>query len=296
MKKKYIATPTRTGELLAKYGLSAKKSLGQNFLMEPQILDHMVAVADIDKTTNVIEVGPGIGALTEFLALAANQVLAFEIDQRLLPVLAESLADYDNVEVVNADILKVNLLETVTDRFEAQSPLAVVANLPYYITTPIIFHLLDSGVKIDTFALMMQKEVAERLTASPGSKAYGSLSIAIQYYCQAEIAFVVPPTVFKPQPRVDSAVLVLRALDQPRVQVANPDYFFSLVRTTFTQRRKTLYNNLRQAFGKDEDQQNRLKVALDQAGIAASERAENLAIEDFARLAETCLDQGLSFC
>lgn len=262
-----------------------KKSLGQNFLIEPNILTKIIDVSDLDKDTNVIEVGPGIGALTERLARVSNQVLAFEIDQRLLPVLADTLGKYDNITVVHRDILDTKLPEDVQQYVDLNKPLSVVANLPYYITTPIIMHFLESGLPIDTFVMMMQKEVAQRMTAQPNSKAYGSLTIAIQYYMHAEIAFIVPKTVFSPQPNVDSAILKLKRRTQPLVQVNDEALFFKLVKLSFTQRRKTLWNNLIQEFGKSSEQKSQLEKALQTANIAPSVRAEALSIEDFARLA-----------
>ena len=201
---KDIATPKRTREIMERHGLTVKKSLGQNFLIEPNILTRMLEVAGVDKTTNVIEIGPGIGALTERLAREAKQVLAFEIDGRLLPVLDETLAPYDNVTVVHSDILDVDLEQVIGEHFDINEPLLVVANLPYYITTPIIMNLLESKLPIDGFAMMMQKEVAQRMTAEPNSKAYGSLTIAIQYFCEASIGFIVPKTVFNPAPMLAS--------------------------------------------------------------------------------------------
>lgn len=291
MPKKYIATPTRTNELLKQFQLEAKKSLGQNFLMEPQILERMVKAAGLDNETDAIEIGPGIGALTEFLAINGRRVLAFEIDQRLLPVLEESLSDYDNVTILHADILEVALKEVLAGYLPHYKKLAVIANLPYYITTPIIFHLLESQIPFDTFVLMMQKEVAERLTAKPGTKVYGSLSIAIQYYCESEIAFTVPRTVFKPQPNVDSAILKLTRLETPRVEVTNETFFFELVRACFVQRRKTLWNNLRAYFGKNEEVVSQLTQGLEQATIDPKRRAETLTIEEFARLANVLAER-----
>lgn len=280
-----IATPSRTAEIVKKYGLSMKKSLGQNFLIEPNILTKIIDVSDLTKDTNVIEVGPGIGALTERLARVSNQVLAFEIDQRLLPVLEDTLEKYNNITVVHRDILETTLPEDVQQYIDLEKPLSVVANLPYYITTPIIMHFLESGLPIETFVMMMQKEVAQRMTAKPSSKAYGSLTIAIQYYMHAEIAFIVPKTVFSPQPNVDSAILKLKRRTQPLVQVKDEALFFKLVKLSFTQRRKTLWNNLIQAFGKSPEQKLQLEKALEVAGIEPSVRAEALSIDDFARLA-----------
>lgn len=282
---KDIATPTRTAEIIKKYGLSMKKSLGQNFLIEPNILTKIIQVSGIDRETNVIEVGPGIGALTERIAREANQVLAFEIDQRLLPILADTLSPYDNVNVVHQDILEANLLEVVPKYVDLSQKLSVVANLPYYITTPIIMHFLESQLPIQTFVMMMQKEVAQRMTAQPKSKAYGSLTIAIQYYMDAEIAFIVPKTVFSPQPNVDSAILKLTRREQPKVCVENETFFFELVKASFVQRRKTLWNNLTQYYGKSEQVIDWLTQGLEQSHISASVRAEALSIDQFAHLA-----------
>ncbi|MBS4762293.1 16S rRNA (adenine(1518)-N(6)/adenine(1519)-N(6))-dimethyltransferase RsmA [Carnobacteriaceae bacterium zg-ZUI252] len=280
-----IATPTRTAEIVKKYGLSMKKSLGQNFLIEPNILTKIIEASGINEQTNVIEVGPGIGALTERIARVANHVLAFEIDQRLLPVLADTLSPYNNITVVHEDILKAKLPEDVTTRLDMTKPLSVVANLPYYITTPIIMHFLDSQLPIETFVMMMQKEVAQRMTAKPASKAYGSLTVAIQYYMHAELAFIVPKTVFSPQPNVDSAILKLTRRDKPLVDVSDEPLFFNVVKASFTQRRKTLWNNLTQFFGKGESEKAWLENALSLAKIDPSVRGEALSIEDFARLA-----------
>lgn len=287
MDNRDIATPSRTAEIVKKYGLSMKKSLGQNFLIEPNILTKIIDVSELNKDTNVIEVGPGIGALTERLARVSNQVLAFEIDQRLLPVLADTLGKYDNVTVIHRDILDTKLPEDVEVYIDLSKPLSVVANLPYYITTPIIMHFLESGLPVDTFVMMMQKEVAQRMTAKPNSKVYGSLTIAIQYYMYAEISFIVPKTVFSPQPNVDSAILKLKRRPEPLVKVINEELFFKLVKVSFTQRRKTLWNNLIQEFGKSPEQKLKLEQALQVADIEPSVRAEALSIEDFARLANT---------
>lgn len=284
---KDIATPTRTAEILKTYDLTMKKSLGQNFLIDPNILTRIIDVAQIDKETNVIEVGPGIGALTERLAQIAYHVLSFEIDNRLIPVLADTLSPYDNIQIVHEDILKVNLQERVPKCVDMTKKLSVVANLPYYITTPIIMHFLESQLPIETFVMMMQKEVAERMTARVGTKAYGSLTIAIQYYMHAEIAFIVPKTVFSPQPNIDSAILKLTRREQPLVHVDDETFFFTLVKASFVQRRKTLWNNLQQQFGKQEWIKEWLMKGLEQAGIAPNIRGEALTIEQLASLANT---------
>ena len=281
---KDIATPKRTREIMERHGLTVKKSLGQNFLIEPNILTRMLEVAGVDKTTNVIEIGPGIGALTERLAREAKQVLAFEIDGRLLPVLDETLAPYDNVTVVHSDILDVDLEQVIGEHFDINEPLLVVANLPYYITTPIIMNLLESKLPIDGFAMMMQKEVAERMTAQPNSKAYGSLTVAIQYWCHAKIGFIVPKTVFNPAPNVDSAILVLERREEPLVTVKDEAFFFDLVKNSFVQRRKTLWNNLVKAYVPGKLTKEQIQESLEFVSIEPNRRAETLTIEEFAAL------------
>lgn len=285
-KYKDIATPSRTQEILKKHGFSFKKSLGQNFLTEPNILQKIVATAEIDDHTNVIEVGPGIGALTEHLARAAHQVLAFEIDDRLIPVLADTLSPYDNVKVVHNDILKVNLQQETT-YFDQEGPIKVVANLPYYITTPIMMHILASDLDIAEMVVMMQREVADRISAKPGTKAYGSLSIAVQYYMEASTAFIVPKTVFIPQPNVDSAILRLVRRKTPAVDVKNEKEFFKLTKSAFVLRRKTLWNNLLNTYGKEEATRTWLETSLKQAEIDPKRRGETLSLEEFARLSNT---------
>lgn len=280
---KDIATPSRTREILQKHGFSFKKSLGQNFLTEPNILQKIVATAEIDAQTNVIEVGPGIGALTEHLARAAHQVLAFEIDDRLIPVLADTLSPYDNIKIVHKDILKVDLKQE-TEYFDQAGPIKVVANLPYYITTPIMMHILESDLAIDEMVVMMQREVADRISAQPGTKAYGSLSIAVQYYMEATTAFIVPKTVFIPQPNVDSAILRLVRRATPAVEVTNEAEFFKLTKAAFNMRRKTLWNNLLSSYGKDEVAKQWLEKSLQEAEIDPKRRGETLSLEEFARL------------
>lgn len=285
MNNKNIATPSRTKQILKKYGLTMKKSLGQNFLVEPGILTKMLAAGEIDKDTVVIEIGPGIGALTERLAQEAKQVIAFEVDRRLEPILKNELAEYDNIEVIFQDILEANLPELFADRFEPTDRIVVAANLPYYITTPIIMNFIEANLPVDAYVMMMQKEVAERMTASPGSKNYGSLTVAIDYYTEAEISFIVPRTVFVPQPNVDSAVLKLKRREEPKVTVENEAFYFRLTRGSFQHRRKTLWNNLMGIYGKTDEAKEALRLGLEAVGIEGSRRAETLAIEEFAALA-----------
>lgn len=282
---KDIATPSRTKQILKKYGLTMKKSLGQNFLVEPQILTKMLAAGEIDKNTVVIEIGPGIGALTERLAQSAKQVIAFEVDQRLAPILKTELAPYDNVEIIFQDILEANLPALFAERFEPTDRIVVAANLPYYITTPIIMNFIEANLPVSAYVMMMQKEVAERMTATPNSKNYGSLTVAIDYYTEAEISFIVPRTVFVPQPNVDSAVLTLKRRETPKVTVADEAFYFKLTRGSFQHRRKTLWNNLMGLYGKSDEVKEALRSGLEAAGIEGSRRAETLSIEEFATLA-----------
>lgn len=288
-----IATPKRTQEILEQFDLSAKKSLGQNFLIDTNILHNIVKSAKVDNQTNVIEVGPGIGALTEQLARAAKKVVAFEIDDRLLPVLEETLAPYDNITVLHQDVLKADLDQVAAEHFSPDDPLVLVANLPYYITTPIIMRFLESSLKLDSMTVMMQKEVANRISAAPGTKAYGSLSIAIQYYMDTEVAFTVPKTVFRPMPNVDSAIIHLTRKDKPAVTVKDEAFFFAVVRASFVQRRKTLRNNLQTAFGKEEAVKDKLAAAFEKSGIDPSRRGETLSLEEFGRLADALIDERL---
>lgn len=281
-----IADKTVTRAILERHGFTFKKSFGQNFLTDTNILQKIVDTAEIDKTVNVIEIGPGIGALTEFLAENAAEVMAFEIDDRLVPILADTLRDFDNIKVVNEDILKSDLQTCIKEFANPDLPIKVVANLPYYITTPILMHLIESKIPFAEFVVMMQKEVADRISAQPNTKAYGSLSIAVQYYMTAKIAFIVPRTVFVPAPNVDSAILKMTRREQPLVQVQDEDFFFRVGKAAFVHRRKTLWNNLTSHFGKSEEVKVKLEQALEAADIKPSIRGEALTITDFARLAD----------
>ena len=281
-----IADKTVTRAILERHGFTFKKSFGQNFLTDPNILQKIVDTAEIDKTVNVIEIGPGIGALTEFLAENAAEVMAFEIDDRLVPILADTLRDFDNIKVVNEDILKSDLQTRIKEFANPDLPIKVVANLPYYITTPILMHLIESKIPFAEFVVMMQKEVADRISAQPNTKAYGSLSIAVQYYMTAKVAFIVPRTVFVPAPNVDSAILKMTRREQPLVQVQDEDFFFRVSKAAFVHRRKTLWNNLISHFGKSEEVKVKLEQALEAADLKPSIRGEALTITDFARLAD----------
>lgn len=288
-----IADYSVTRAILERHGFTFKKSFGQNFLTDTNILQKIVDTAEIDKKVNVIEIGPGIGALTEFLAENAAEVMAFEIDDRLVPILADTLRDFDNVTVVNQDILKVDLAQYIAEFKNPDLPIKVVANLPYYITTPILMHLIESGIPFSEFVVMMQREVADRISAQPNTKAYGSLSIAVQYYMTAKVAFIVPRTVFVPAPNVDSAILKMVRRDQPAVAVQDEKFFFKVSKASFVHRRKTLWNNLTSHFGKSEETKAKLTAALEQAELSPSVRGEALALADFARLADALKAQGL---
>ena len=288
-----IADYSVTRAVLERHGFTFKKSFGQNFLTDTNILQKIVDTAEIDKNVNVIEIGPGIGALTEFLAENAAEVMAFEIDDRLIPILADTLRDFDNVKVINEDILKPDLQSRIKEFANPDLPIKVVANLPYYITTPILMHLIESKIPFAEFVVMMQKEVADRISAEPNTKAYGSLSIAVQYYMTAKVAFVVPRTVFVPAPNVDSAILKMTRREQPLVQVKDEDFFFRVSKISFVHRRKTLWNNLTSHFGKADETKAKLEQALEIAEIKPSIRGEALSIAEFAKLADALKEVGL---
>lgn len=288
-----IADYSVTKAVLERHGFTFKKSFGQNFLTDTNILQKIVDTAEIDKNVNVIEIGPGIGALTEFLAENAAEVMAFEIDERLVPILEDTLRDHDNIKVINEDVLKADLQTRVKEFKNPNLPIKVVANLPYYITTPILMHLIESKIPFAEFVVMMQKEVADRISAEPNTKAYGSLSIAVQYYMTAKVAFVVPRTVFVPAPNVDSAILKMTRREQPLVEVKNEDFFFRVSKISFVHRRKTLWNNLTSHFGKSEEVKTKLEQALENANIKPSIRGEALSIPDFARLSDALREVGL---
>jgi 16S rRNA (adenine1518-N6/adenine1519-N6)-dimethyltransferase len=287
---KDIATPTRTKEILDKYGFSFKKSLGQNFLIDPNILHRIVDFAEISERSGVIEIGPGIGALTEHLARRAKKVVAFEIDQRLLPILEDTLSPYSNVSVIHQDILKADVGKVISEEFTDVEEVMIVANLPYYVTTPIIMKLLTDRLPIRGMVVMLQKEVADRMAAKPGTKDYGSLTIAVQYYTNAETVMNVPRTVFIPKPNVDSAVIRLTKLDQPAVPVKDESFFFTVVRASFGQRRKTILNNLISQLPNGKERKGQIEKALQQANIDPQRRGETLTIAEFASLSDCLYD------
>ncbi|WP_428910323.1 16S rRNA (adenine(1518)-N(6)/adenine(1519)-N(6))-dimethyltransferase RsmA [Niallia sp. Krafla_26] len=284
---KDIATPVRTKMILEKYGFSFKKSLGQNFLIDTNILRNIVENAGLTSDSAAIEVGPGIGALTEQLAKVCKKVVAFEIDQRLLPILEDTLAPYPNTKVIHQDVLKANVKEVIEDEFSGIEDIMVVANLPYYVTTPIIMKLLEDRLPIRGIVVMLQKEVADRIAAKPGTKEYGSLSIAIQYYTEAETVMVVPKTVFMPQPNVDSAVIRLTRRKEPLYPVISEEFFFTVTRGSFVQRRKTIINNLMSSLPNGKEKKDMILTALTQTGIDSKRRGESLSIEEFAKLSDT---------
>ncbi|WLD93454.1 16S rRNA (adenine(1518)-N(6)/adenine(1519)-N(6))-dimethyltransferase RsmA [Alkalihalobacillus sp. AL-G] len=285
---KDIATPQHTKTILNKFNFKFKKSLGQNFLIDQNILNKIVDSAKVTSKSGVIEIGPGIGALTEHLAKRAQKVVAFEIDQRLIPILNETLQDYSNVKIIHSDVLEANVDQVIKDELDEVEDLVVVANLPYYVTTPIIMKLLTEKLPIRSIVVMIQKEVAERMAAQPGTKDYGSLSIAVQYYAKPKTEVKVPKTVFVPQPNVDSSVISLNLREAAPVEVKDEDFFFKVVRSSFAQRRKTLLNNLQNnLFTKEQKPQ--IEAALEEIEIDGRRRGESLSIEEFAILSNKLL-------
>lgn len=292
MRTMRIADYSVTRAVLERHGFTFKKSFGQNFLTDTNILQKIVDTAEIDKHVNVIEIGPGIGALTEFLAENAAEVMAFEIDERLMPILADTLQEFENVKIINEDILKSDLQARIKEFSNPELPIKVVANLPYYITTPILMHLIESRIPFSEFVVMMQREVADRISAQPNSKSYGSLSIAVQYYMTAKVSFIVPRTVFVPAPNVDSAILKMTRRDKPAVEVKDEPFFFKVSKASFTHRRKTLWNNLTSCFGKSDEIKTRLEIALNNADLSPNVRGEALDLQEFARLSDSLYDEG----
>lgn len=286
----YLATPTATGEIINKYGFHFQKRYGQNFLIDANILDKIIKAAEITREDCVLEIGPGIGTMTQYLAESAKEVVAVEIDKNLLPILEETLSEYENVTVVNKDILNVDIGALAKEKNEG-NPIKIVANLPYYITTPIIMGLLEGQVPFHSITVMVQKEVAERIQARPGTKDYGALSLAVQYYVKPEVMMYVPPTCFMPRPGVGSAVIRLTRFEEPLVKVESERKLFSIIRAAFNQRRKTLANALANSASLINDKGDGIKVtrqevydALDKMGLSSSVRGEVLTLEQFADL------------
>ncbi|REH86123.1 16S rRNA (adenine(1518)-N(6)/adenine(1519)-N(6))-dimethyltransferase RsmA [Staphylococcus felis] len=284
MHEKDIATPSRTRALLEEHGFSFKKSLGQNFLIDVNIINKIIEASGIDQNTGVIEVGPGMGSLTEQLAKHAKSVVAFEIDQRLIPVLTETLSPYDNVTVINEDILKADVSQAIKRHLSGCDQILVVANLPYYITTPILLTLLEEHLNIDGYVVMMQKEVGERLNADVGTKAYGSLSIVAKYYTETSKVTTVPKTVFMPPPNVDSIVIKLMRRSEPLVVIDNEKEFFKMTKGAFSQRRKTILNNYQNLFIEGKQHKEDIIKWLESAEINPKRRGETLSIHEYARL------------
>ena len=287
----YLGTPAATAEIIRKYGFSFQKKFGQNFLVDANILNKIVDSADIHKDDCVIEIGPGIGTLTQYLAESAGEVIAVEIDKNLIPILNETLSGYENVTIINGDILKTDINKLVRERNQGR-PVKVIANLPYYITTPIIMGLFESHVPLSSITIMVQKEVANRMQSGPGTQDYGVLSLAVQYYARPEILMQVSPACFMPRPNVGSAVIRLVKYEEPPVTVENERKLFALIRAAFNQRRKTLANALANASYAPENGKEvritRQQVcdALDKMGLSLTIRGEALTLEQFARLCD----------
>lgn len=279
-----LGNPKNTIEIIQKYEFMFQKKFGQNFLIDTHVLEKIVSAAGITKEDCVLEIGPGIGTMTQYLAESAGQVVAVEIDKNLIPILGETLTGYDNVTVINEDILKVDI-KSLADQYNGGRPIKVVANLPYYITTPIIMGLLESSVPIDNITVMVQKEVADRMKEGPGSKDYGALSLAVQYYAEPEIVANVPPNCFIPRPNVGSAVIRLTRYQKTPVQVNDPALMFRIIRASFNQRRKTLQNGLNNSpelpYSKEQ-----VASAIEEMGLSPSVRGEALSLEQFARLSD----------
>ena len=282
-----LSNPQRTIEVIKKYEFCFQKKFGQNFLIDGHVLDKIIAGAGVTKDDMVLEIGPGIGTMTQYLAEAAGKVVAVEIDRNLLPILQETLADYYNVKVIHADVLSLDLEKLVQEE-NGGRPIKVVANLPYYITTPIIMALFEQHVPLANVTVMVQKEVAARMKSGPGSKDYGALSLAVQYYAEPYIVANVPCNCFMPRPNVDSAVIRLTRYEEPPVQVKDEKMLFKIIRASFNQRRKTLQNGLNNSselnFTKDQ-----IAAAIAEAGFSPSVRGEALTLEQFAKLTDILL-------
>ena len=275
MRKPTLGNPQNTIEILQKYDFSFQKKFGQNFLIDTHVLDKIIRAADITKEDMVLEIGPGIGTMTQYLAEAAGKVVAVEIDKNLIPILTDTLHDYDNVTVINEDVLKLDVRELAREE-NGGRPLKVVANLPYYITTPIIMGLFENDVPVESITVMVQKEVADRMQTGPGNKDYGALSLAVQYYAEPYIVANVPPNCFMPRPRVGSAVIRLTRHEKPPVEVKDEKLMFDIIRASFNQRRKTLANGLNNS--------DKLSLAKERLGKGPGVRGESLTLEEFAEL------------
>ena len=283
MKEPTLGNPQNTIEVLQKYNFVFQKKFGQNFLIDTHVLDKIIAAAEITKDDFVLEIGPGIGTMTQYLACAARKVVAVEIDKALIPILEDTLSDYDNARVINNDVLKVDIAKLAEEE-NGGKPIKVVANLPYYITTPIIMGLFENHVPIKSITVMVQKEVADRMQVGPGTKDYGALSLAVQYYAKPYIVANVPPNCFMPRPKVGSAVIRLERYEELPVKVKDEKLMFRIIRASFNQRRKTLQNGLNNSpeisFSKEE-----ITKAIESLGVSPSVRGEALSLEQFAQLA-----------
>ena len=278
-----LGNPKNTIEILQKYQFNFAKKFGQNFLIDTRVLEKIVRAADITEEDFILEIGPGIGTMTQYLAEAAGQVVAVEIDEKLIPILSETLKEYDNVTVIQGDILKVDINRLVNER-NGGNPIKIVANLPYYITTPIIMGLFENHVPLDSITVMVQKEVADRMQVGPGTKDYGALSLAVQYYASPYIVANVPPNCFMPRPSVGSAVIKLTKHKTPPVQVNDEKLLFALIRASFNQRRKTLVNGLTNSCDINYTKE-QISSAIEQINLLPTVRGESLTLEQFAKLA-----------
>lgn len=290
MREPTLGNPQHTIEVLQKYNFSFQKKFGQNFLIDTHVLDKIIASAEITKDDFVLEIGPGIGTMTQYLACAAGKVVAVEIDKALIPILQDTLSEYDNVRVINEDVLKVDIAKLAQEE-NGGRPIKVVANLPYYITTPIIMGLFESHVPIHSITVMVQKEVADRMQVGPGTKDYGALSLAVQYYSKPYIVANVPANCFMPRPKVGSAVIRLDRYEKTPVEVADEKMMFKIIRASFNQRRKTLANGLNNSselnFSKEQ-----IQSAIEALGKGASVRGEVLTLDEFAKLTNLLLNAG----
>ena len=282
MKTPTLGNPQNTIEILQKYNFNFQKKFGQNFLIDEHVLDKIIRAAEITKDDYVLEIGPGIGTMTQYLACAAREVTAVEIDRALIPILEDTLKEYDNVSIINEDILKVDISALAKEK-NGGRPIKVVANLPYYITTPIIMGLFESHVPLESITVMVQKEVADRMQVGPGTKDYGALSLAVQYYAEPYIVANVPPNCFMPRPAVGSAVIRLTRHQKPPVEVMDEKLMFRLIRASFNQRRKTLANGLKNS-GELNLSKEVITAAIEKLGKGSSVRGEALDLEEFARL------------
>ena len=284
MARPYLGNPKYTIEVLQKYGFVFQKRFGQNFLIDTHVLDRIIEASEITKDDFVLEIGPGIGTMTQYLAEAAREVTAVEIDDALIPILKDTLKEWDNVTVLHGDILKTDIRKIADEKNQGR-PIKVVANLPYYITTPIIMGLFESHVPVDSITVMVQKEVADRMQTGPGSKDYGALSLAVQYYAEPKIVANVPPNCFMPRPKVGSAVIRLTRHQNPPVTTLDEKLMFRLIRASFNQRRKTLSNSLKNSqelpYSKEE-----VETAITECGLPLNIRGEALTLEQFARLSD----------